>query len=506
MAQQKTTTRDRAQAAAEQRKALADAALPPGTTAGELDLHNGGVDGATGEVVKTDPLRDLLDRFEPEITKQFPVQLRINPKPWMRMVLTGMRTSKQAAQLAKCDRPSLFAALLEAARFGLTPFTDEAAIVPYGTTATFIPMAQGFVRMFWNTGQIRGVVVDFIRKNEVRGRDWQVSRGSAGEGFWHNPRFFDEETGEPVEPGEPVIAYCYLRFRDGTASEPALVTRWDAEDVMRTKSRAWQNAENLWENTNGRKGRDSLWHTNFNAMWLKTAVRRAAKYGPKSAELQELLLIEAREDRTRPDAPRPAPPPPMGEGAGIDWSTDIAGGKVVAGDVVGREDEDGQAPFPGGAQPAPPPEGTQAEGTREPAGAEHAAAPGTPASAAGEALAKDTPPPPADPDAPASGRTIKRLTDRLGRVTGLRGQQAEERRLIVVGALVTGHWHPLGSLADLTEAQVETAIGNYDKLADAAQQRKEPLADVMKRLVASAVEQRDKARAAQQQPEGAAGQ
>jgi len=274
------------------------------------------------EVVKADPIAHMLESWKPELVKQFPLQLRANPDAWMRMALTGMRNSKQAAALAACDRPSLYAALLEAGRFGLTPFTDEAAIVPYGKTATFIPMAQGFVKMFWNTGQVSGVVVDFVRKGEMRGRDWELIRGSGRTNFWHKPLLVNEE-GEPVRPGEPLFAYFYLEFRDGSASPPTIVTRFDAEDVMTQKSKAWQYAENTGK-------RDSLWHTDFPAMWLKTAVRRGAKYGPKSAELQELLMIEVREDRTRADAP---PPPPV-DGAGIDWSADVAGGNVAAGEVV----------------------------------------------------------------------------------------------------------------------------------------------------------------------------
>lgn len=321
------TRTDRAKANADARKAA-----PPEETPGT-------------EIVPVDPLAHQLDIWSPEIIKQFPLQLKINPDAWLRMALTGMRNSKQAAALARCDRPTLYAALLESARYGLTPFTDEAAIVPYGKTATFIPMAQGFVRMFWNTGQVSGVVTDFIRKGELRGRDWEVVRGGQAGGFWHKPRYVDED-GEPVQPGDPILAYFYLEFKDGSVSPATIITRWDAEDVMRNKSKAWQYAESTGK-------RDSLWHTDFPAMWLKTAVRRGAKYGPKSAELQELLLVEAREDRTRTDAmPVTAATPPDEDGGGIDWSRDIAGGKVAAGSVVNDDDPDG-----GTAPPPPPPSG-----------------------------------------------------------------------------------------------------------------------------------------------------
>jgi recombination protein RecT len=476
------TVKDRAQKAAEQRKSLAEGGLPAGTTASELELAG------NGAAVKADALRDLLERFEPEIAKQAPTQMRLNIKAFTRMVLTGMRTSKQAAALARCDRPSLFAALLEAARFGLTPFTDEAAIVPYGTTATFIPMAQGFVRMFWNTNQVRGVVVDFIRTNEVRGRDWEVSRGSGGDGFWHKPRFIDEETFEPVPPGEPMLAYCYLKFADGTCSEPAIITRWDAEDVMRNRSRAWQNAEDLFKRTDGRRGRDSLWHTDFNAMWLKTAVRRAAKYGPKSAELQELLMIEAREDRTRADATRP-PAPPVGEGAGIDWTADIAGGKVVQSEVV-REDDDGQPPFPGGALA---PETVNLPGDAAGPAGEPASPPdtgqGQPEGESGEKITKST---------------AGKVNIAFSRI-GWAGDARRAERMTMMGIIAAPRGAPLeiDSTNRLTEAQGQAFLHNWGLLVKAAAERGEELGEVVQRMYdATPAAAARKTQAGEQEPAG----
>ena len=326
-----TTRNDRARKRSEQRQAAAAGVLPPGgDETGE----------ASTEIARADPLKQMLAGWKSEIIDQMPLQMKVNPDAFMRLVLTGMRTSKQAVALAKCSRPSLFGALLECARFGLTPFTEEAAIVPYGTEATFVPMAGGFVKMFWNTGQISGVVVDFIRVGEVRGVDWDLSRGEGG-GFWHKPPLLTGDDGQLIRPGAPIIAYCYLRMRDGTMTEPAIVPRWDAEDVMRNKSKAWANAEQY-------KKYDSLWHTDFEAMWRKTAVRRVAKYGPKSAELQELLLIEAREDRTRDDAlPALQQAPPMGSGVTVDYSLTVDGGNVMPGEVLG---EDG---FPAGSTARP---------------------------------------------------------------------------------------------------------------------------------------------------------
>jgi recombinational DNA repair protein RecT len=80
------------------------------------------------------------------------------------------------------------------------PFSDEAAIVPFGTTATFIPMAGGFAQMFLRTGQIVSVNARLIHA----GDDWEHEYGTCGR-FCHKPRYVDEH-GQPVTQGKPILA------------------------------------------------------------------------------------------------------------------------------------------------------------------------------------------------------------------------------------------------------------------------------------------------------------
>ena len=323
----------RARRAADERRELAESGLPDGTPA------------VSGEVVQRPPdvMRQLMEAFKPEIKAALPGLIK--PEAFVRMALTGLKSSKQAYQLQRCDRPSLFAALLESARYGLMPFTDEAAIVPFGTTATFIPMAGGFAQMFMRTGQIVSVNARLI----YQGDDWELEYGTGGH-FYHKPRYVDEQ-GQPVSRGEPILAYCYLTRKDGSITEVTIVNRDEAEETMRKRSRAWQYAESSGK-------RDSTWHTDFDAMWTKTALRRHAKYAPKSPELVELLLVEARDDTRRPDA-APVMAAPVERVEGVDWSVDVHGGKIAEGTV--EVDADG-VPWAGDAQkpaaPAGPPAGT----------------------------------------------------------------------------------------------------------------------------------------------------
>ena len=301
---------------------------------------NGGTgDAPAAEVAvpKTDVVKQIVDAVSPAIEAQLP--RHIKPEAFLRVIITGLKNSKQAKALAQCDRPTLWAAMLEAARYGLMPFTDEGAIVPYGKTATFIPQYQGLIQIMYRTGQVANVTFNLIHQLD----DWDVEYGTHAR-FYHKPRFVDAD-GNPADRGKPILAYCYVTLRDGSITAPTFVTKDAAIEVMQTRSRAWQNAEKSWYGKPPKK--DSPWHTDFNSMWLKTAVRQHAKSAPKSPELVELLLAEARDDTRRPDAtPAPTWTPEGGEGRGIDWSTDDMNG-AVPGEVI-HDDEPANTDEPSG--------------------------------------------------------------------------------------------------------------------------------------------------------------
>jgi recombination protein RecT len=445
---------------AEQRRAesdqLAAQVLPPGTK------------GPNGqEVAVRDPMRDLMDRFEPEIARQVPGAF--NVEAFTRLALTGLKTSKQARQLAQCTRPSLFTALLDAARLGLMPFTDEAAIVPFKDQATFIPMYQGYIKLFFNTGQVARVVRGLIHKND----EWALAYGDGG-GFHHRPLLVDPDTGERPDRGPAILAYCYLMMRDGTRTEVDTMTRWEAEEIRDKYSRSYQNAEQLWKDTNGRKGRDSAWHTDFDKQWVKSVIRLHAKVAPKSTEIMTLLMMDNRDD-TRPDVRAQAPPPPpmpkMTEAdQGIDWGKDLAG-NTIQGKV---EDPDG---WPEGTTPGPPP---AAQGQAEPG--------------------QDAEPPPGGTEEDSEATELRRLVGKLGqrfKELDWKGDDFKERRRVLTGVLAIGNAKvpplDLASPGQLTVRQAKIALATWDALAKAADEAGEPLAGRMQRLYDTAVAARTQA-------------
>jgi recombination protein RecT len=324
--------RQRAAAAQAERKAATGQASPGQAVA---------VKAATGDTTAY----ALLEGWKPKIAEALARGQDIDQ--FVRMAAALMAASKQANQLAKCTRPSIYTSVMQAAHYGLMPFTDEAAIIPFGDTATFVPQYQGFVQLAFRTGKVASVTAKLIYRRDT----WDVAYGPSGGGFIHKPLLFDEDGNEvmrgrlgpdfKVKPGPgddnpPILAYCYATFRDGTHTEVETISRQEAIDTRDRYSKSYQNAEKSW---NGKPPkRDSFWHTDPDKAWLKTAVRRGMKYIPKSPELLELILADNAADSTIP-APMPWMPPPLPVEAGgpaaampgdVEYGTP---GKVVSGQV-----------------------------------------------------------------------------------------------------------------------------------------------------------------------------
>lgn len=332
-------------------------------------------DKPSNEVATTeskDPARQLLTPMASELEAALPQQIGV--ETFTRVLLTLLHDQRLGPKLMACKRPTLYKAMLDAAHYGLMPGTDEAAIIPYGSEAVFVPMYQGLVKLMHNTGDVGAVEAHLIYRED----DWNLEYGDRG-GFYHRLRLFDGE-GNLVPHGTPenpaVLAYCYLTYKDGGRSGVEFMTRQQAIEIRDTYSRAYQMAEKY-------KKYDSRWHLDFDKMWLKSVVRQAAKWVPKSAVILELLMHDAQADsKDRPALP--ASPPPFNPGGpAAAWEGDVThgNGTVVQGQVENGEQEPPadpptdppappkqERPQRQGRQPAEPPSAGDAWDQAEPLG------------------------------------------------------------------------------------------------------------------------------------------
>lgn len=232
---------------------------------------------------KTAAARQLFQQMRPQFEMALPKHLGVDR--FLRMALTCVQ---KTPKLLDCTQESMLAAMLEAARLGLEPGTKQAAIVPYGKTATFIAQWQGLVHLMYNSGRVMSVVAEFIHEAD----DWEYKIGDDG-AFWHRPDLLSATRG-PI-----VLAYAFAEIKGGGRSKIVTLNRPQAEEVRDKYSKAYQLAEqHRREDPDGFARNpsggwfNSTWHTEFDAMWRKSAVRRLADWVPQSPELIELLQRE----------------------------------------------------------------------------------------------------------------------------------------------------------------------------------------------------------------------
>jgi len=203
--------------------------------------------------------------------------------------------------LLKCTDYSITSALLACARFGLEPDGRQAAVIPYGETATFQPMYEGYIELMYRHPRVDSVHFNWVREKDQW--DYTPTEPSPRD-FFHKPRVdLTEDDRGPV-----ILAYAFA-WIDGRRSQVIILNRPQAEAIRDKYSNAYKKAER-------ERKHDSAWHTDFDAMWAKSAVRRLVKVVPTSHELAELIQSDDDAD----DA--------------------SAAPAVIRGTVVAREDQD----------------------------------------------------------------------------------------------------------------------------------------------------------------------
>lgn len=180
-------------------------------------------------------------------------------------------------KLAKCSNRSIMTAFLACARFGLEPDGRQAAIVPYKDVATFQPMYEGYIELMYRHPRVDSVHFNWIRERDQW--DYTPTEPSPRD-FFHKPRVdLSEEERGPV-----ILAYAFA-WIGGRRSQVIILNHSQAEAIRDKYSKAYAKAER-------EKKYDSPWHTDFDAMWAKSCVRRLVKVVPTSTELAELMRAD----------------------------------------------------------------------------------------------------------------------------------------------------------------------------------------------------------------------
>lgn len=261
-----TTLKDRVRAATSGRPApLAEPSRPAQVVqdASPCELHAA----EREEGGATDAALEWLERYHShDVTKALPAHVDTA------VFFAAVR--EVLPSLARCTPASVLQAVLTCARFGLVPDGRHAVIKPDGPLAVAVPMYQGYVELMYRSGRVGSVHVGLIHEHD----EWTYEpTAPPPDDFTHRPRVDLPKGGR----GRPILAYAFCWMTSGARSHVVLLSREDAEEIRDEYSEAYRRAED-----SGRH--DSFWHTDFDWMWQKSALRRLHKLVPLSAELVAL--------------------------------------------------------------------------------------------------------------------------------------------------------------------------------------------------------------------------
>ena len=229
-------------------------------------------------------ITDLLEMRKGEIAKAAPRIL--NTKRLMRICLASIQKNPL---LLECSPASLVRCVMDAATFGLVPdgATNEAHLVPFysskkkGYEAQFMPGYSGIIKLALQSGYINGVELHEVYANDEFEYEYGLDQK-----LIHRPT--------EGNPGKLRAVYCI----------GLLSTGHKTFEVM-TIEKAIEHRDKFTKSKNKDGKVFGPWADHFNAMALKTVLKRGLKYTPKSSELAGALNLdgmnEAGKDRDDPD-------------------------------------------------------------------------------------------------------------------------------------------------------------------------------------------------------------
>lgn len=269
-------------------------------------------------------VRDLLVRNAESIRQALPRY--ITPERLMRVALTMFESNPA---LLKCTKISLYNAVVQCAVLGLEPGTlGHAYFVPYDNKVTLLPGYKGLMQLARNSGEVEWIRADAVRQKD----DFDFAQGD-------NPKLYHKRS--LAEDAGPIVAYyaiCKLRGSGGIMFE--VITYHDAEQHRDRFTKA--------------KGAGP-WRSDFDAMAMKTAMRKLAKWLPAATEdARRLQQAVALDEAAEAGLEQPLALPTLTvESATVEHASQSTAKTATLKEKLGREPETASAP-PSEGPSAPP--------------------------------------------------------------------------------------------------------------------------------------------------------
>ena len=196
-----------------------------------------------------------------------------------RLFQLAVSTINQTPQLAECDSASLLSCVMKCSALGLEPSAVDglgrAYILPFRNhgrmQATFILGYKGIIDLARRSGQLVSIHAQAVYEGDT----FDFWEDEDGQHFTYRPNRTAKHAPETMTD-----VYMTAKLRDGGKVFEHMTK--DEVDAIRKRSKA------------ANKG---PWVTDYEAMALKTVIRRAARYLPMSTQAQNAVAA----DETTPD-------------------------------------------------------------------------------------------------------------------------------------------------------------------------------------------------------------
>ena len=235
----------------------------------------------------------LVAKYSTEFAAVLPSHIK--PEVWNRVAVSCLRRDPRLAAAAANDTGALMTALLDAARKGLEPGTEQYYLTVRKEKGVpkvkGIEGYQGIVERIYRAGAASSVIVEVVRENDKFTYVPGVHERPVHEVDWFGS-----------DRGPLVGVYAYATMIGGATSKVVVLNK---AKVMEAKAKS-DGADSHYSRWNQGDGE---------GMWLKTDARRLEKWCPTSNEylkhrLRAVAEVQAETPTTPPSTPFPSSPQP----------------------------------------------------------------------------------------------------------------------------------------------------------------------------------------------------
>lgn len=233
----------------------------------------------------------LIKKYSTDFTTVLPSHIKA--ETWIRVAQGALKKGKRGAggltdlEQAASNNPAAFlSAVMDAARQGLEPGTEEYYLTPRKVKGKLeilgITGWQGYVELMYRAGAVSSVVAECVYEKDTF--DYQPGRDQTPQ---HRIDWDAEDRGRLR------LVYAYAHMRDGSVSKIVVLNKAEIRKIRAVSA--------------GADSDYSPWVKWESSMWLKSAVRQLKKWVPTSAEYRNEMRADAVAIQAARHEPTPAP-------------------------------------------------------------------------------------------------------------------------------------------------------------------------------------------------------